>query len=314
MMRRLRLTPFDAFSLRLIARDFKSLVRRRSGFTLVELLVVIAIIGGLIALLLPAIQAARESANSARCANNLRQIALAFQHHHTALRAFPSGGFEFWTPPTFLNGRPLSGDQQGAGWGFQILPYLEEGNIWKGLGGGSDDELSIRAIAATSPVFFCPSRRGPQTITYSDPLYLGGLELTHALCDYAGSNLEGTGAVRQDHGVAIREITDGTSKTFLVGDKRMNVSLLGQWQEDDNEGYSAGWDEDTIRYTNLPPAADLTGDNPSGEKLFGSSHHGTLNMSFADGSVHKINFEIDAKAFEYLGNKNDGQTVDATSY
>jgi prepilin-type processing-associated H-X9-DG protein len=182
------------------------------------------------------------------------------------------------------------------------------------LGGGSDDELSIRAIGATSPIFFCPSRRGPQKLTYSDPLYLGGLELTHALCDYAGSNLEGTGAVRQDHGVAIREITDGTSKTFLVGDKRMNIRYLGQWQEDDNEGYSAGWDEDTIRYTNLPPDADHTGDDLSGGKLFGSSHHGTLNMAFADGSVHKISFEIDAKAFEYLGNKNDGQTVDSTNY
>ncbi len=313
-MRRLWPTPFVAFCCLRRSQGERYARNRQRGFTLVELLVVIAIIGGLIALLLPAIQAARESANSARCANNLRQIALAFQHHHTALRAFPSGGFDFSTPPAFLNGRPLSGDQQGAGWGFQILPYLEEGNIWKGLGGGSDDELSIRAIAATSPIFFCPSRRGPQTLTYSDPLYLGGLELTHALGDYAGSNLEGTGAVRQDHGVAIREITDGTSKTFLVGDKRMNVQHLGEWQEDDNEGYSSGWDEDTIRYTNLPPDADHTGDDLSGNKLFGSSHHGALNMSFADGSVHKINFEIDAKAFEYLGNKSDGQTVNSANY
>jgi prepilin-type N-terminal cleavage/methylation domain-containing protein len=313
-MRRLRLTLSDAFSLRRVARDSSSVVPRRNGFTLVELLVVIAIIGGLIALLLPAIQASREAASSARCANNLRQIGLAFQHHHSALGAFPTGGFDFGTPPGFLNGRPLSGDQQGAGWGFQILPYIEEGAIWKGLGGGSDQEMSIRAIAAVSPVLFCPSRRGPQTITYTDPYYLGGLELTHALCDYAGSNLEGTGAIRQYHGVPLREITDGTSKTFLVGDKRLNVRFLGQWQEDDNEGYSAGWDEDTMRYTNLPPAPDNNDNKMSGGQLFGSSHHGALNMSFADGSVHRIGFNIDAKTFEYLGNKSDGQTVDATSY
>jgi prepilin-type processing-associated H-X9-DG protein len=216
-------------------------------------------------------------------------------------------------PPAYVDGRPLSGNKQGAGWGFQILPYIEERTTWKGAGGGTDQELSIKAIGAVSPVFFCPSRRGPQTVTYSDPFYLGGLELKHALCDYAGSNFEGTGAVRQYRGVAIREITDGTSKTFLVGDKRLNVRLIGQWQEDDNEGYSAGWDEDTIRYTNVPPAPDPAGGG-SGDNLFGSSHHGGLNMSFADGSVHRIDFSIDAKTFEYLGNKNDGNGVDATKF
>ena len=286
---------------------------RKRGFTLVELLVVIAIIGGLIALLLPAIQAAREAANSTRCGNNLRQIGLAFQHHHAALGSFPTGGFEYWTPPAYENGHPLSGNKQGAGWGFQILPYIEEGTTWKGSGGGTDQELSIKAIGTTSPVFFCPSRRGPQTITYSDPDYLGGLQLTHALCDYAGSNLEGTGAVRQYRGVAIREIIDGTSKTFLVGDKRLNVRLLGQWQEDDNEGYSAGWDEDTMRYTNLPPAPDPAGGG-AGDQLFGSSHRGALNMAFADGSIHRIDFSIDAKAFEHLGNKSDGNGVDPANF
>jgi hypothetical protein len=68
-----------------------------------------------------------------------------------------------------------------------------------------------------------------------------------------------------------------------------------------------------VGISNQPPAADFLGDS-SGQRLFDSSHHGTLNMSFVDGSIHKINFEIDAKAFEYFGNKSDGQTVDSTNY
>lgn len=285
--------------------------KRPHAFTLVELLVVIAIIGGLIALLMPAIQASHEAAHAIACTNNLRQIAIAAQHHHAALQAFPTGGWDYWTPPAYLNGKPLSGDQQGAGWGFQILPYIEESTTWKGGGGGTDQDLSIRAIAAVSPIFFCVSRRGPQTITYSDPDYLGGLELKHALCDYAASNLEGTGAIRQYHGVAMREITDGASKTFLIGDKRLNIQHLGEWQEDDNEGYTAGWDEDTMRYTNQLPAPDHTGDDLSGNQLFGSSHHGGFNMSFVDGSVHKIDYNIDAQTFQNLGNKSDGGSVAA---
>ncbi len=278
---------------------------RRRAFTLVELLVVIAIIGLLFGLLLPAVQAAREAANRTKCKNNLKQLGLAFHLHHETHRFFPTGGWDWWEPPTYVGGAPMVGVKQGAGWGFQILPYIESSSVWKGDGCTTDAQRVLNAIAATNEVFFCPSRRTPQRLTYSDPLYLAGVSTAHALCDYAASNLEGTGVVKQYEPNYMGSVLDGLSNTLLLGDKRLNISLLGAWQEDDNEGYTAGWDEDTMRRTSLQPAPDHSGDTDGGE-LFGSSHKAVFNVVFADASVHSLNYSISPTVFDQLGNKADG--------
>jgi prepilin-type N-terminal cleavage/methylation domain-containing protein/prepilin-type processing-associated H-X9-DG protein len=140
---------------------FASVVRQRSrdAFTLVELLVVIAIIGILVALLLPAIQAAREAARRSQCKNNLRQIALACLNHESTHKIFPYGGWSFgWM------GDPDRGygPQQPGGWIYAAAPYLEEGavfNLGKGMSFNDKKVELAKQMAAVVPVFNCPSRR-----------------------------------------------------------------------------------------------------------------------------------------------------------
>jgi prepilin-type N-terminal cleavage/methylation domain-containing protein/prepilin-type processing-associated H-X9-DG protein len=285
----------------------------RDGFTLIELLVVIAIIAILIGLLLPAVQQVREAAARIQCKNNLKQIGIAFQSHHDALGYFPAGGWNWTTPPTYVNGQPAVGADQQAGWGFQILPYLEGGNAWKGGQATTDLDRILVAVGTPNRVFFCPARRPPKTVTVSYPAYLGGMAVTHALCDYAAANFhvtlsKQTGVVRQYQPNRIADITDGTSSTLMVAEKRMNLRSLGQATDFDGVGYTAGWDPDTVRTTDKAPKPDYNGDIDT-TKRFGASHPGQFNAVFADGSVRPIPYTIDPVTFSYLGNKSDGQVV-----
>lgn len=295
---------------------------RRGGraFTLVELLVVIAIIGTLVGLTLGAVQSVRESARAVTCQNHLRQMGLAIESHVSSRQGYPSGGNEWWMPPNFVGGSPASGLKQDAGWGFQILPMMEQSNVWNPPGADIVAKQKT-AVGAVIETYFCPSRRAPTALTYVSHSYdpgggLCGVPVSHGLTDYAGANLEGNGVfVRagSDRYSNLRrpaDLVDGTSKTFAVAEKRLNRAHLGEWQEDDNEGYTAAWDEDTMRRCDLPPAPDYVG-SEDGEERFGASHPQKFFTLFADGSVRSIGYDVDPAVFKSLGEIADGGVLPA---
>ncbi len=276
----------------------------KHGFTLVELLVVIAIIGVLVGLLLPAVNAARESARRLQCTNHLRQIGLAFHNHLSSYNAMPSGGWNWSDPPSYLNGQPIFGDGQKAGWGFQVLPYLEDQSVV--------DQGPVQAVGFADTIFFCPTRRPPQTIVtrdnYDPPLT--GTMIRRALCDYAMSNREGNGVMQRYKSLRLAKIKDGLSNTLLGGEKRLNLRNLGEPQNDDNEGYTVGWNVDTLRQTNRGPKPDFRGGKTrDGDKRFGGSHPAVFMAVICDGACRPIAFDIDEDTFERLGVRDDAKLL-----
>jgi prepilin-type N-terminal cleavage/methylation domain-containing protein len=307
----------------------------RPGFTLIEMLVVIAIIIVLIGLLMPAVQKAREAANRTTCRNNLKQIGIAFMDHFTTQGYFPPGGRygnEENPPPNFdSQGNPAQGTNQTGGWGFNILPYIEAGNTYRGGSATNNVDRILVVIGTPHKLFFCPSRRAPMVFPYQSPPspddFLKDIPLpttAHpnvAQCDYAASNLDGTGMVRETYGkpenlIRVRDITNGMSNTLMVGEKRMNLFKLGQNQQDDNQGYSVGVDRDTMRYTNAdyPPGQDYSKDgdyNADGLQRFGSSHVSNFHAAFGDGAVHAINYTIAPAVFSQLGDIHNQKPIAA---
>ncbi len=320
----------------------------RRAFTLVELLVVIAIIGILIALLLPAAQAAREAARRSECVNHLKQLALGFHEHQAAHGLLPSAGGPSWSHHmTYENGRPAITPNQHGGWGFQVLPYIEAEAVWLGGSATDDVDRSIVAISTPNSMFFCPSRRSPEVVSASDWYQFpsSGKTFGHAKNDYAGSTSDtsfvrsngttlsiegGVGAVTATFKfvtydssnpssatwtslapISIDHIKDGTSNTMLLGEKRLNVGHLKTMMSDDNEGYTSGWDHDVMRSTSRAPMADFIDPSTSvyGDNRFGSSHPGGFNAALCDGSVRFLAYTLELDVFRRLGCRRDGEVV-----
>jgi prepilin-type N-terminal cleavage/methylation domain-containing protein len=296
----------------------------RGAFTLVELLVVIAIIGILVALLLPAVQAAREAARRTQCNNNLKQMGLALHNHHDTYKIFPTGGTWPWEAAPLAH--PNSQNQNGGygpGWPFQILPYMEQTALY-------DQTLATGNVNyARSNKFvdhyFCPSRRAP--VQQGDRYLMDYASATPA--DSPGSwDQFWHGQVWSNpqnvryHGLIVRSgnarfsrmatAVDGLSNILLIGEKQLHFQRYEQGDWHDDCGWTDGWDPDIIRYTGFSPMSDR--DYPKGfgweGYRFGSIHPAGFNALLGDGSVRMIRFNIDATIFNNLGHARDGASID----
>jgi prepilin-type N-terminal cleavage/methylation domain-containing protein len=286
------------------------------GFTLIELLVVIAIIAILIGLLLPAVQKVREAAARTQCANNLKQLGLAWHNFHDTNGFLPHGGNGWPSPPDYVSpGQPKGPKDLGCGWGFFVLPYIEQQALYNGGSGGNVGQCQINVISTPVKTFFCPSRRSPTALPPTGSWYGPGGTYPHAPTDYAASwGTGGDGALNfhtpgTNDMINLLTITDGTSNTLMIGDKRLNVAAINQYQGDDNDGYTSGWDHDIGRYaaSGYPPTADpMSGD---GGQRFGSSHTGGIMTAFCDGSIKFIRYSVDPTTWQRIGQRNDGQVL-----
>jgi len=317
----------------------RSTPRVARGFTLVELLVVIAIIGVLVALLLPAVQAAREAARRMQCQNHLHQFGLAFQNHHDQIGHLPTNGFGF----TWVGDPDLGfGINQPGGWPFNILPYCENKTVYDiaaGKAGQPKRDDLTRMVGVPIKFFNCPSRRPaalyPITSSSATNNYEAvaqGAKLDYAVCggDQETVQLNGTpmppvpglweytGICYARSTIRLAEITDGTSNTLMVGEKQLCVQNYRNGQDGgDNENLYTGFNTDTTRSTNnrttgnsnqirFPPQMD---GRVVTLNVFGSAHPAGFNALLCDGSVRLISYRIDVNNYMRLGNRGDGQPL-----
>ncbi len=280
---------------------------RRAGFTLIELMVVIAIIGVLVALLMPAIQAAREAARRTQCTNNLKQIGLALHNHHDARKLLPTG----WT--AFQSGTltPDAEGEPGWGWSAGILPYLEQGTTSVRVQEKVAILDSIHDPVRTTvlPDFICPSEP-------LDPLWkLDKEDGLGELCELSRSNyvgVYGTGEIEDDPSrgngvffhnsrISFKQVTDGLSKTLMAGE-RSSLHGGSTWL-----GMISGGDEAMAR---IVAAGDHTPNQPDGHLDDFSSHHtGITLLVRCDGSVDAVADDIEGSVFQALCTRAGNEIV-----
>ena len=311
---------------------------RRYAFTLVELLVVIAIIGVLVALLLPAVQSAREAARRLQCQNHLKQMALGGLNHENAYGRIPTGGWGY-----YWIGDPDQGTDrnQPGGWLYNTLPYCEQASLHD-MGAGqpmaTKKTINMTVVATPLPYANCPSRRPSKAYPNDwDSAHTVGYNCnntTHiARTDYAAN--AGTGGVPHGAGasdlasglnvtgpdrngtaferseITLGDIVDGTTNTIMYGEKYLNPDhYLNGKGGADNESMYSGNNNDNYRSAGTGYAMYRDRNGVNYYENFGSAHDAGAYFALCDGSVRMISYTVDLVTYERLGNRKDGQVVD----
>lgn len=318
------------------------------GFTLIELLVVIAIIAVLIALLLPAVQQAREAARRSQCKNNLKQIGLALHNYAESYGVLPPGVVH------------KTGNQNVAalgsyGWGTFILPQLDQTALFNtmrvnetdldNLLRDTSDPVRQRSPFTVIPVYRCPSDTAPDLnnrrewdVPYNQffknqPVHLG----TSNYVGVSGSrwstpeqwvvnNVDPYGTFWGDSRVKFRDITDGLSNTFIVGERDWELGWAANWVGQRNYTGTGIWgSRQNLAILNVKindPLLQPNG-NPAASRGFSSQHAGGAHFLFGDGRVQFISENIEYNdvqpaqqkpnntlgLFQRLGRRNDGHVL-----
>jgi prepilin-type N-terminal cleavage/methylation domain-containing protein/prepilin-type processing-associated H-X9-DG protein len=321
---------------------------RRRAFSLIELLVVIAIIAVLMALLLPAVQAAREAARRTQCVNNLKQIGLALHNYHSQQNCFPPGYLSLKDPVTFDN------DGQGWGWAARSLNQMEQSPVFNSinfvLGIEFADNQTSRLTVIQS--FLCPTDAWRLDIFTVVDSTTTGTTPGAPICSVASSNYVGSfgkgdpsslcpyiidadnGPPGRDNGdgiffrnnvITIAQVLDGTSQTFVAGERSQNLSRAS-WTGAVTNGSvplvalqaEAGLDPEGGGALVLSHTGEGHGPNaPSGlahGDQYWSLHPGGANFLFADGSVRFIKEQVGFSIFQGLATRQGGEVLSADQF
>jgi prepilin-type N-terminal cleavage/methylation domain-containing protein/prepilin-type processing-associated H-X9-DG protein len=308
--------------------------RPQHAFTLIELLVVIALIAAMIALLLPAVQSAREAARRAQCLNNLKQIALALHNYHDAVATFPPGYI------SLTQGDQPNGTETGPGWGWMSmsLGQMEQLGVYNTVNFSLPTSAPASQTARVNRlhVLLCPSNvgdKGPLTIKDASGNVLVA-DLAPAQYVGVAGQLEPEEFPAQNNGVfyrnskiGIRDITDGTSETLMVGERSQNVANA-TWVGMIPAGLACNnptWPVQDCEASNVlilghtgpspdEPWIDVPNYKKSGVDDFHSLHAGGCHFAFGDGSVRFIKETINPQVFSDLATRAGGEVISGDAF
>ena len=282
----------------------------------------IAIIGTLVGLLLPAVQAAREASNRSSCANNLKQVGLALQGFHDARRQLPAG---------YASAFDAAGNDTGPGWGWAafILPQMEQAGIHARIDFKQPIEAAINAEARGAIVrtYLCPSDAGPASPFPVGPRDgTGGLRSTTctlAPANYVGNfgvsepGVDGEGTFYRGSAVAFRDITDGLSTTFLVGERSFRDAeatwvgaVTGAQQVPTPSSPMGVQINNASNFVLAHTGESFDGAHGATEINNFTSRHGQGgNYLFADGHVSLLGGDVDYVTYKALSTRAKGEVI-----